>query len=142
MELRVKRSFKYKTAKAKMRLTTQQDKSYVSSGVNIVVKWKSRKYFWRIFDANMPVEEIKKRYRWQVIQKLEGIVTKDQHATIIENYRHNYKCCFAKIIIVYNQNHILLYFNHESSIMKAIYDSTEKDELGKGLQMKCQNGLI
>lgn len=60
-----------------MRFTKQQDQSFLNGGANIVVKWKSRKYFWRIIDTNMSIEDIKKRYRWQAIHKLEGIITKD-----------------------------------------------------------------
>lgn len=140
--MNVKRSFKYKTARAKLRLTKQQDQSYLNGGVNIVVKWKSRKYFWRIFDANMHAQEIRNRFRWQAIKKLDDDATKENHVSIIEKYKVQYNCCFAKVIKVCKTNYILLYFNNKNSMMKVIYDSTTKDELGKGLQIKSQDELL
>jgi hypothetical protein len=49
---------------------------------------------------------------------------------------------FAKILRVFGRKLILIYFNNETELMKALLDSGMKDELGQGLKIKSQNELI
>jgi hypothetical protein len=61
---------------------------------------------------------------------------------IIKDYNKNLGGHFAKIIKINTIKYILIYFNNESDLLKAIYRSTMEEDLGKGLQIKSQDELI
>jgi hypothetical protein len=46
------------------------------------------------------------------------------------------------IIKINKIKYILMYFNNENDLLKAIYKSTMEEDLGKGLKMKSQDELI
>uniref|UniRef100_U9U651 Uncharacterized protein n=1 Tax=Rhizophagus irregularis (strain DAOM 181602 / DAOM 197198 / MUCL 43194) TaxID=747089 RepID=U9U651_RHIID len=100
-----------------------------------------RTYFFRMFDAELNATEIKKRYEWQAYKKLNEESMKKEHE-IIRDYNKNLGGHFAKIIKINKIKYILIYFNNESDLLKAIYRSTMEEDLGKGLQIKSQDELI
>lgn len=86
-----------------------------------------------MFDAKLTPRQIKQRYSWQAIKKIDVNSKKLDHEEIKE-YIRIYDGHFAKII---NKiKYTLIYFNNEQDMMKAIH------EIGAGLLLKSQDELI
>ncbi|EXX78291.1 hypothetical protein RirG_016300 [Rhizophagus irregularis DAOM 197198w] len=139
--LEVKWNYKYRTVRARIRLTKEMEEIFLKGGSNIALTKNERTYFFRMFDAELNATEIKKRYEWQAYKKLNEESMKKEHE-IIRDYNKNLGGHFAKIIKINKIKYILIYFNNESDLLKAIYRSTMEEDLGKGLQIKSQDELI
>src|SRR6185369_12269936 len=59
-KMSIKRSYKYKTVKAKLRFTIIYEEIYKRGGANITIKKKGRQYFFRMFDSMLMLWEISK----------------------------------------------------------------------------------
>ncbi|PKC03602.1 hypothetical protein RhiirA5_423513 [Rhizophagus irregularis] len=90
---------------------------YLKGRANIAIQRNERSYFFRMFDAKLSAEKIKKRYFWQAYKKLDE---KDEKSTDYEVVK--------KFIGI--------------DTLKAIYKSTMDEEMGNGLQLKSQDDLI
>ncbi|PKB98199.1 hypothetical protein RhiirA5_430557 [Rhizophagus irregularis] len=97
-----------------------------------------------MFDTKISSRNIKKRYSYQAVKKLNDQENEKNEYTIIKDcikkydgHRH-----FAKIIKINTVKYILMYFNNEQELFKATYDSAMNKDLSKGLQIKKQNELI
>ncbi|CAB4417780.1 unnamed protein product [Rhizophagus irregularis] len=92
-----------------------------------------------MFDAKLDSSVIKRRYGWQAYRKLDKEEIEKKDDEIIKNLRWS----FCQILIKINKiKYILIYFNNENDLMKAIYKSTMEEDLGKGLKIKLQDELI
>jgi hypothetical protein len=94
-----------------------------------------------MFDAAISIRDIKRSYAWQAVQDVSkevDISDSDLYKKFIKKYGGH----FAKILKVFGQKFILIYFNNENDLMKALLDSGMEDELGQGLKIKNQNELI
>ncbi|PKK78108.1 hypothetical protein RhiirC2_770579 [Rhizophagus irregularis] len=97
-----------------------------------------------MFDTKISSRNIKKRYSYQAVKKLNDQENEKNEYTIIKDcikkydgHRH-----FAKIIKINTVKYILMYFNNEQELFKATYDSAMNKDLSKGLQIKKQIELI
>ncbi|PKY49415.1 hypothetical protein RhiirA4_465395 [Rhizophagus irregularis] len=68
--LEVKWNYKYRTVRARIRLTKGMEESFIKGGSNIAIKKNDRYYFCSMFDAKLSATDIKKRYEWQAYKKL------------------------------------------------------------------------
>lgn len=115
---------------------------FIKGGSNITIKKNEWDYYFRMFDATLAEKDIKLRYSWQVVKKLEESEVSKEDCLLIKEYIGIYKGHFVKIIKVNKIKYILMYFNNGRDLLKAIYQSTMEDEMGKGLQIKGQNEII
>lgn len=60
--LSVKRDYKNRTVRTKIRLTKDMEVDFMKGGSNITIMKEERLFFFRMFDAKLPSREIKKRY--------------------------------------------------------------------------------
>ncbi|CAB4409352.1 unnamed protein product [Rhizophagus irregularis] len=96
-----------------------------------------------MFDAKLDASAIKKRYEWQAYRKLDSKETELKEHEIIKKYNAKFGGHFAKVIKINKINYILIYFNNENDLLKAIYNSTmEEDDINRGLKIKSQDELI
>ncbi|GBC31081.2 uncharacterized protein OCT59_016154 [Rhizophagus irregularis] len=140
--LECKWNYKYRTVRARIRLTTEMEEIFVKGGSNIAIKKKDQYYFFRMFDAKMSTTDIKKRYEWQAYKKFMDLPGRSEYEGIkAENLK--YGGHFSKIIKINKIKYILIYFNNESDLLRAIYKSTmEEDNMENGLKIKSQDELI
>jgi hypothetical protein len=80
-KLEDKWNYKYRTVRATIRLTKVMDELYLKGRANIAVQRNERSYYFRMFDAKLSAEKIKKRYFWQAYKKLDE---KDEKCTDYE----------------------------------------------------------
>ncbi|PKY58618.1 hypothetical protein RhiirA4_480687 [Rhizophagus irregularis] len=93
-----------------------------------------------MFDAKLDASAIKKRYEWQAYRKLDSKETELKEHEIIKKYNAKFGGHFAKVIKINKINYILIYFNNENDLLKAIYNSTmEEDDINRGLKIKSQD---
>ncbi|PKC12349.1 hypothetical protein RhiirA5_410921 [Rhizophagus irregularis] len=140
--LEVKWNYKYKTIRARIRLTKEMEEKFQQGGSNIVLTKNDRMYFFRMFDAKLDSSVIKRRYGWQAYRKLDKEEIEKKDDEIIKDYNKTFGGHFAKLIRINKIKYILIYFNNENDLMKAIYKSTMEEDLGKGLKIKLQDELI
>ncbi|PKB97460.1 hypothetical protein RhiirA5_433118 [Rhizophagus irregularis] len=140
--LECKWNYKYRTVRARIRLTKEMEEIFVKGGSNIAIKKKDQYYFFRMFDAKMSTTDIKKRYEWQAYKKFIDLPGRSEYEGIkAENSK--YAGHFSKIIKINKIKYILIYFNNESDLLRAIYKSTmEEDNMENGLKIKSQDELI
>ncbi|UZO06237.1 uncharacterized protein OCT59_026567 [Rhizophagus irregularis] len=113
--LECKWNYKYRTVRARIRLTTEMEEIFIKGGPNIAIKKKEQTYFlgWRPEHEGLKEENLK------------------------------YGRLFSKIIKINKIKYILIYFNNEKDLMKAIYNSTmEEINMENGLKIKSQDELI
>uniref|UniRef100_U9U557 Uncharacterized protein n=1 Tax=Rhizophagus irregularis (strain DAOM 181602 / DAOM 197198 / MUCL 43194) TaxID=747089 RepID=U9U557_RHIID len=84
-----------------------------------------------MFDTKISSRNIKKRYSYQAVKKLNDQENEKNEYTIIKDcikkydgHRH-----FAKIIKINTVKYILMYFNDEQELFKATYDSAMNKDL-------------
>ncbi|CAB4431328.1 unnamed protein product [Rhizophagus irregularis] len=140
--LEVKWNYKYRTVRARIRLTKEMDEKFVKGGSNIALTRNDRTYFFRMFDAKLDASAIKRRYEWQAYKKLDKEELDQKDEKIIKDYNAALGGHFAKVIKINKIKYILMYFNNENDLLKAIYRSTMEEDLGKGLKIKLQDELI
>ncbi|PKB94591.1 hypothetical protein RhiirA5_438439 [Rhizophagus irregularis] len=63
--LEVKWNYKYRTVRARIRLTKEMEEIFLKGGSNIALSKNERMYFFRMFDAKLDAAKIKQRYAWQ-----------------------------------------------------------------------------
>lgn len=105
------------------------EEKFLKGGSNIVIARNDRYYFFRMFDAKMNTSAIKKRYEWQAFKKLNEEESNKTEYVLLKLFNLKYGGHFSKIIKVNKIKYILMYFNNESDLLKAIYKSKtwEKD---------------
>uniref|UniRef100_U9UI57 Uncharacterized protein n=1 Tax=Rhizophagus irregularis (strain DAOM 181602 / DAOM 197198 / MUCL 43194) TaxID=747089 RepID=U9UI57_RHIID len=112
-KLSVKRQYKYKTVRAKIRLTKSYETIYKEECLML----------------NYP-KEIRNRYSWQGVKKVDM-----EKYKVIKEHKENYGGHFAKIIKVNKIKHIQIYYNNEQDLMKAVYDSEMQENIGGRIQI-------
>ncbi|PKY55033.1 hypothetical protein RhiirA4_474229 [Rhizophagus irregularis] len=95
-----------------------------------------------MFDAKLTASDIKKRYEWQAYRKLNEEENKNKDYDVLKTNKLKYGGHFSKIIKVNKIKYILMLFNNENDLLKAIYKSTMDESLGEGLKIKSQDELI
>ncbi|PKY27956.1 hypothetical protein RhiirB3_443889 [Rhizophagus irregularis] len=96
-KLECKWNYKYRTVRAKIRLTTEMEEIFIKGGLNIAIKKKEQTYFFRMFDAKLSTTEIKKKYEWQAYKKYNDLPGRPEHEGLkAENLK--YGGLFSKII--------------------------------------------
>ncbi|PKY53239.1 hypothetical protein RhiirA4_425879 [Rhizophagus irregularis] len=115
---------------------------FIKGRSNIAIKEKEQFYFFRMFDAKMSATDIKKRYEWQAYKKYIDLPGRPEYEGLkAENLK--YGGHFSKIIKINKIKYILIYFNNENDLLKAIYKSTmEEENMEDGLKIKTQDELI
>ncbi|PKY51746.1 hypothetical protein RhiirA4_468963 [Rhizophagus irregularis] len=76
------------------------------------------------------------------IEKLNEEECKRKDYVNIKMENLHYGGHFSKIIKVNKIKYILMYFNNKNDLLKAIYKSTMKENIGDGLKIKSQDELI
>ncbi|PKY28730.1 hypothetical protein RhiirB3_445049 [Rhizophagus irregularis] len=141
-KLECKWNYKYRTVRARIRLTTEMEEIFIKGGPNIAIKKKEQTYFFRMFDAKMSTTEIKKKYEWQGYKKFIDLPGRPEHEGL-KAANLKYGGLFSKIIKINKIKYILIYFKDEKDLMKAIYNSTmEEENMENGLKIKSQDELI
>ncbi|PKY51107.1 hypothetical protein RhiirA4_424271 [Rhizophagus irregularis] len=85
--LEVKWNYKYRTVRAKIRLTKEMEEIFLKGGSNNIALTKNeRTYFFRMFDAKLNASAIKKRYEWQAYRKLDNEESEKKEHEIIKDY--------------------------------------------------------
>ncbi|PKC66854.1 hypothetical protein RhiirA1_441485 [Rhizophagus irregularis] len=140
--LEVKWNYKYRTVRARIRLTKEMEDKFLKGGSNIAITRNDRTFFFRMFDAKLDASAIKKRCEWQAYRKLDKEELDKKDEEIIKDYNAALGRHFAKVIKINKIKYILMYFNNENDLLKAIYKSTMEEDLGKGLKIKLQDELI
>lgn len=70
-KITVKRCYKYKMVKVKMRFTKEYENTYKKrGGANITIIRNGRQYFFRMFDPDLGPQELRNRYGWQTCKKI------------------------------------------------------------------------
>jgi hypothetical protein len=87
-----------------------------------------------MFDDKLLSNEIRRQFSWQAVKKISEDNEQLDHE-IIKDTIKNYGGFFAKIIKLNKKKYILVYFNNEKDMMKAIYDSTINEKMGESLQL-------
>ncbi|CAB4414703.1 unnamed protein product [Rhizophagus irregularis] len=90
-----------------------------------------------MFDSRLTYKEVKDKFCWQAIKRLDVDIQNDD-IKVIKDFVKDYHAFFGKIIRVKGMKFIILYFNKESQLMSAIDESTKKYDLGLGLWIKKQ----
>jgi hypothetical protein len=97
--LEVKWNYKYRTVRAKIRLTKEMEEIFLKGGSNNIALTKNeRTYFFRMFDAKLNASAIKKRYEWQAYRKLDNEESEKKEHEIIKDYNAIFGKHFAKVI--------------------------------------------
>ncbi|PKB96500.1 hypothetical protein RhiirA5_434728 [Rhizophagus irregularis] len=125
-KITVKRCYKYKTVKTRLRFTKEYENTYARGGANITIFRNSHQYFFIMFDSDLMTQELKGKYRSEVL-----------NSEIIKENIKKYGGFFRKIIRVNKIKYILIYFNNKNDMMKGM-----NDDIGSGLQLKSQDELI
>ncbi|PKK67467.1 hypothetical protein RhiirC2_783471 [Rhizophagus irregularis] len=125
-KITVKRCYKYKTVKTRLRFTKEYENTYARGGANITIFRNSHQYYFIMFDSDLMTQELKGKYRSEVL-----------NSEIIKENIKKYGGFFGKIIRVNKIKYILIYFNNENDMMKGM-----NDDIGSGLQLKSQDELI
>ncbi|CAB4430987.1 unnamed protein product [Rhizophagus irregularis] len=93
-----------------------------------------------MLDSKLSPRDIKDMYSWQAVKRAK-IDNEKSDDIIIKEHVRTYGGHFSKIIrinkVIYSN-----IFNNENDLMKAIYDSAIKDDLGLGLRIKTQDNII
>ncbi|PKY49639.1 hypothetical protein RhiirA4_465708 [Rhizophagus irregularis] len=90
----------------------------------------------------MSPADIKKRYEWQAYKKIDKLPGQDD-CTFLKIMNSKYGGHFSKIIKINKTRYILIYFNNENDLLKAIYQSTmDEENMDNGLKIKSQDELI
>ncbi|PKY56190.1 hypothetical protein RhiirA4_476286 [Rhizophagus irregularis] len=110
-------------------------------GVNVSITRKNRTFFLRMFDSKLAYAEVKEKFRWQASKELGEDVCKDD-VKVIKEYVKTYHAFFGKIIRVNGMRFLILYFNRETDLMKAINDAIELHDIGNGLWIKKPTDFI
>ncbi|UZO23893.1 uncharacterized protein OCT59_016222 [Rhizophagus irregularis] len=72
--LEVKWNYKYRTVRARIRLTKEMKDIFMKGGSNIAIKKNNDQfYYFRMFDAKMSATDIKKRYEWQAYKRIPKV---------------------------------------------------------------------
>ncbi|PKY59496.1 hypothetical protein RhiirA4_482285 [Rhizophagus irregularis] len=106
--LEVKRNYKYKTVRVRIRLTKVMEETFVKGEANIAIKKNAQNYYFRMFDAKMSPEDIKKRYSWQAYKKIAKLPGQDD-TTFLKIMNSRYGGHFSKIIKINKIRYILIY---------------------------------
>lgn len=69
--LEVKYNYKYRTVRARIRLTKKMEEIFINGGSNLAISKNERRYFFKMFDAKLDSKKIKERYNWQAYRKLD-----------------------------------------------------------------------
>ncbi|CAB4432617.1 unnamed protein product [Rhizophagus irregularis] len=140
--LEVKWNYKYKTVRARIRLTNEMEERFRIGGSNIAIKKNDLFYYFRMFDAKMSPADIKKRYEWQAYKKYNELPGMPEYKAL-KTINTQYEGHFSKIIKINKIKYVLIYFNNEKDLLKAIYKSTmEETNMENGLKIKSQDELI
>ncbi|PKY34230.1 hypothetical protein RhiirB3_453751 [Rhizophagus irregularis] len=118
------------------------DELYPKGRSNIAVQRNERSYFFRMFDAKLDAEKIRKSYSWQAYKKLGEKDEKSTDYEIVKNFIGQYDGHFAKVIKIFKIKYILIYFNNERDTLEAIYRSTMDEDmeyLATAATSKCDN---
>ncbi|PKY60342.1 hypothetical protein RhiirA4_483931, partial [Rhizophagus irregularis] len=141
--LEVKWNYKYRTVRARIRLTKAMEEIFTKGGSNIAIKRNNDQLLYcRFFDAKLSATEIKKRYEWQAYQKIKEVHLEMKDHEILKNFNSKFGGHFSKIIKINKVKHILIYFNNENDLLNAIYKSNMEENIGEGLKIKSQDELI
>ncbi|PKC67485.1 hypothetical protein RhiirA1_393676 [Rhizophagus irregularis] len=118
------------------------DEKFMKGGSNIAIKKNDQYYFFRMFDAKMSPTDIKKRYEWQAYKKFNDLPGMPEYENL-KTMNQKYGGHFSKIIKINKIKYILIYFNNENDLLKAIYKSTmDEVNMEDGLKIKSQDELI
>jgi hypothetical protein len=137
----IKWNFKYRTVACSIRLIKGYESTFKNGRHNICYTNNDQIYYFRMFDATISMKDIKKSYTWQAVQDVSKEVD-ISNSELIKKYIKKYGGHFAKILRVFGRKYVLIYFNNENDLMKALVDSAMVDELGNGLKLKSQDELI
>lgn len=69
--LEVKWNYKYRTVRARIRLTKETEESFIKGGSNIVIAKNDQYYFFRMFDAKLNASELKRDTNGRRIKKIK-----------------------------------------------------------------------
>jgi hypothetical protein len=118
------------------------DERFRIGGSNIAIKKNDLVYYFRMFDAKMTPADIKKRYEWQAYKRYNELPGTPEY-TALKTMNTQYGGHFSKIIKINKIKYVLIYFNNEKDLLKAIYKSTmEETNMENGLKIKSQDELI
>ena len=109
--------------------------------MNVSITRKNRKFFFRMFDSRLSYRQIKDKYRWQAIKRLETDVQQDD-ILVIKELVEKYQGFFGKIIRVKGMRFIIIYFNKEEDLTKAIDESVKTHDAEFGLWIKKEVDYI
>lgn len=96
--LAVKRNYKYKTVRADIRLTKEMEKIFIEVKYNN--NENERQYFFRMFDANhatIATKDIKRRYSWQAVKKLDDKECGASEFKIIKDHIEKFGAILQKL---------------------------------------------
>ncbi|PKY58995.1 hypothetical protein RhiirA4_481387 [Rhizophagus irregularis] len=136
-----KRCYKYKTVKVTLRFHNNYEKIYKEGGVNVSLTRNGRIYFLRMFDSRLSYDEIKRKFRWQACKQIEQDSDRDD-ITLIKDFVKTYRAFYGKIVRVKGKRFIILYFNKEDDLMKAVTDSLKVYDLELALLIKRESDFI
>ncbi|GBC20766.2 kinase-like domain-containing protein [Rhizophagus irregularis DAOM 181602=DAOM 197198] len=139
--MRTKKCYKYKTVRVTLRFSNEYEKIYKEGGVNVPLTRNGRQYFIRMFDSRLSYRNVKEKFRWQAVKRLDSDVQKDD-VLVIKEYIKTYKAFFGKIIRVKGTRFIILYFIKEMDLMNAINESIKNNDLGQSLWIKKECDYI
>uniref|UniRef100_U9SJ80 Uncharacterized protein n=2 Tax=Rhizophagus irregularis TaxID=588596 RepID=U9SJ80_RHIID len=94
-----------------------------------------------MFDSRLSYRNVKEKFRWQAVKRLDSDVQKDD-VLVIKEYIKTYKAFFGKIIRVKGTRFIILYFIKEMDLMNAINESIKNNDLGQSLWIKKECDYI
>ncbi|PKY49307.1 hypothetical protein RhiirA4_465238 [Rhizophagus irregularis] len=123
-----KRCYKYKTVRAMLRFSKEYEKIYKEGGVNVSLTRNNRRFFIRMFDSRLSYKEVKAKFRWQAIKRLENNMQEDD-SEIIKNFVKEYRAFLEKYL-------------EESQLMTAINESIKDHDIGHGLWIKKHDDFI
>jgi hypothetical protein len=124
--MKIKRSFKYKTVTASIRLTKDYERIFKNGGHKICYTKDDHSYFFRMFDAAISMKDIKRLHTWQAVKDVTDEINLIE-GDLIKNHIKKHGGHFAKILKVFGRKYILIYFNSEKDLMTALLDSGMKD---------------
>ncbi|PKC05756.1 hypothetical protein RhiirA5_420499 [Rhizophagus irregularis] len=81
--MRSKKCYKYKTVRVTLRFSNEYEKIYKEGGVNVSLTRNGRQYFIRMFDSRLSYREIKEKFHWQAVKRLEVDAPKDDEMNLM-----------------------------------------------------------
>lgn len=83
-------------------------------------------------DSNLTPNQVKEKFSWQAFKKLDketGTMETMKDSEVIKHYNKKYGGFFGKIVRIDKIKYVLMYFNNESDVKRAISKSTMEDDI-------------